>query len=398
MTDYPHGVSRTLGESISGIREPHRVAIIQDWGVGVEPLYDQYDATQLAFEDALASGLLDRPVELQVVEVEGLPFRRATTMLKAVEDVVRDFDPIAIIGPHTSENAPVIKPWAERAGIPFIAMSGALQMAGPWTFLTPNGTFCDEAILMVDHAVDVHRAERIGIIREDNLLGDEFAIHLKRRAQARGIAVVADVALGSFITAEEGLKAVDRMRTSGAQAYMYVGFGATAGAVLSASQELAADGYDAARITMSIFMGTIEGLVKMDGPQYGGLISNFEGWIGVDQFDERNEHFTAMLDRFEKRFDGRRPVHCYTAQGYDMGNVVAHGLAYAKPVSREGLREGLEQVRRVPATVGGPGNVLSFGPYDHRGYKGDYIVLRQIRDGQNVLAPVAHRTKSSYVI
>jgi len=244
---------------------------------------------------------------------------------------------------------------------------------------------------MVDHAVDVHGAERIGIIREDNLLGDEYAIHLKRRAQARDIAIVADVALGSFITAEEGTSAVERMRASGAQAYMYVGFGATAGAVLAASQELAAEGYGAVRITMSIFMGTIEGLVKMDGPQYGGLISNFEGWIGVDQFDERNEHFTAMLDRFEKRFDGRRPVHCYTAQGYDMGNVVAHGLALAKPLSREGLREGLEQVRMVPATVGGPGNLLSFGPYDHRGYKGDYIVMRQILNGQNVLAPVAQR-------
>ena len=281
----------------------------------------------------------------------------------------------------------MLKPYAEQIGIPFIAMSGALQMAGPWTFLTPNGTFCDEAILMVDHAIDVHGAERIGIIREDNLLGDEYAVYLKRRAQTRGIAVVADVALGSFITPEEGVQAVERMRTSGAQAYMYVGFGATAGAVLAASQKLAADGYDAARITMSIFMGTIKGLVKMDGPQYGGLIGNFEGWIGVDQFDERNEHFVAMLDRFEKRFDGRRPVHCYTAQGYDMGNAVAHGLALAKPVSREGLRAGLEQVRKVPATVGGPGNEISFGPYDHRGYKGDYIVMRQIIDGQNVLAP-----------
>jgi hypothetical protein len=50
----------------------------------------------------------------------------------------------------------------------------------------------------------------------------------------------------------------------------------------------------------------------------------------------------------------------------------------------------------VPATVGGPGNVLSFGPYDHRGYKGDYIVMRQILNGHNVLAPVAHDAKSSY--
>ena len=324
-----------------GVREPHRVAIIQDWGVGVEPLYDQYDATQLAFEDALANGLIDRPVELKVVEVEGLPYTRATTILNAVDKVVREFDPIAIIGPHTSENAPIVKPYAESVGIPYVMMPGALDMAGPWTFLTPNGTFCDEAILMVDQAVDVHGVQRLGMIREDNLLGDEYAIYIKRRAQERGISIVADVVLGAFIEAEEGVQAIEAMRDSGAQAYVYVGFGATAMSVLGASQKLAAEGFDVPRITMSIFMGTIKGIVNLDGPQYGGLIGNYEGWTGVDQFDERNGHFVAMLDRFEKRFKGRRPMHCYTAQGYDMGNVVAHGLSLAKPVSRDGLRRAL---------------------------------------------------------
>jgi ABC-type branched-subunit amino acid transport system substrate-binding protein len=373
-------ISLTLPKASSGVREPHRVAIIQDWGVGLQPLYDQYDATQLAFDEATESGLLDRPVELKVVEVEGLPYARTTTLLDAVDATVREFAPIAIIGPHTSENVPVINPYAEQVGIPFIAMCGGLELAGPWTFLTPNGTFADEAILMVDHAVDRCGASRIGVIHEDNLLGDEYVADIKRRALVRDVGVVADVAVGSFIDADAASAAVAAMRDAGAEAYMYVGFGANAFAILSASQKLAAEGYNAARITMSIFMGTIEGLAP-----YVGLIDNFEGWVGVDQFDERNVTFTSMLDRFEKRF-GRRPVHCYTAQGYDMGNVVAHGLARAKPHSREGLRRSLETIRRLDAAAGGPGNHISFGRYDHRGYKGDYIVMRQIRDGRNRLA------------
>jgi branched-chain amino acid transport system substrate-binding protein len=383
MADHADAISLTLPKPTSGVREPHRVAIIQDWGVGLQPLYDQYDATQLAFDEAHESGLLDRPVELKVVEVEGLPYARATTLLDAVDATVQEFAPIAIIGPHTSENVPVINPYAEKVGIPFIAMCGGLELAGPWTFLTPNGTFPDEAVLMVDHAVDVSGASRIGLIREDNLLGDEYATYIKSRAHVRGASVVADVAVGSFIDADAAAAAVEAMREAGAQAYMYVGFGANAFAVLGASQKFAADGYDAARITMSIFMGTIEGLAP-----YVGLVDNFEGWVGVDQFDERNVTFTSMLDRFEKRF-GRRPVHCYTAQGYDMGNVVAHGLARAKPHSREGLRRGLETIRRLDAASGGPGNHISFGRYDHRGYKGDYIVMRHIRNGQNMLAPLA---------
>ena len=381
MLDYPDGISRTLTAASYGIREPHRVAIIQDWGVGLQPLYDQYDATQLAFEEAYESGLIDRPVELKVVELEGLPYARATSVLDAVDATVREFEPIAIIGPHTSENVPVVKPYAEKIGIPYINMAGALDVGGPWSFLTPNGTFSDESIIMVDYAVDVCGASRIGIIREENVLGDEYAHYIKRHARLRNIAIVADKAVGSFIDEEGGRAAIAAMRDSNADAYMYVGFGATAFSVLAASQEFARNGYDVPRITMSIFMATIEGL----GP-YSGQLDNFEGWVGVDQYDENNETFMSMLDRFEKRF-GRRPMHCYTAQGFDMGNAVAQGLSLAKPMSRDGLRRALEQVRRVPATAGGPGNCISFGPYDHRGYKGEFVVMRQYRDGNNTLAP-----------
>ena len=158
-----------------GVKESHRVAIVQDWGAGVQPLYDQYDATRLAFEEATARGLLDRPVEVEVLEFEGLPFGQTSTFARRIEDMIREFDPIALIGPHTSENVPALLPHLERWGIPTIAMSGTMNTASPWIFLTPNGTFSDEGILMVDHCVEVFEGQRLGIIREDNLLGDEYA-------------------------------------------------------------------------------------------------------------------------------------------------------------------------------------------------------------------------------
>ena len=40
----------------------------------------------------------------------------------------------------------------------------------------------------------------------------------------------------------------------------------------------------------------------------------------------------------------------------------------------------------LPATMGSPGTVVGFGPYDHRGYKGtDYLVLRTVKDGREGL-------------
>lgn len=363
---------------VAGVREPHRVAIFQDWGVGKQPLYDQYDATALAFEEATASGMLDRPVELKVVECEGLPFKRTSTVLKALRELVDDWDPIALIGPHVTENILALKDHIERWQIPNVVMSGTMHAAGPWTFLTPNGTFSDEAILMTNWLAD-RDARCIGIIREDNSLGDEYAQWMRAQARVRGVAVASDIIVGSFIDEDDARSAMETLQTSGADGYAYVGFGATAVQILAASTEAAKNGYDVPRITMSIFMGSIPGI------GYGLTPEHYEGWVGVDQYDERNPAFMAMLDRFAARYGGRRPMHCYTAQGYDMGNALAHGLARAKPMSRNGVRIGLENVRRVPATAGGAGNVISFGPYDHRGYKGDYITLRRFRDGQNVL-------------
>jgi hypothetical protein len=55
-------------------------------------------------------------------------------------------------------------------------------------------------------------------------------------------------------------------------------------------------------------------------------------------------------------------------------------------VNPRGVKGGLEQVRMLPAAMGAPGTVIGFAPYDHRGYKGDYLVLRGYRDGVEGLA------------
>ena len=61
---------------------------------------------------------------------------------------------------------------------------------------------------------------------------------------------------------------------------------------------------------------------------------------------------------------------------------MAWGLSLAKPQDPEGLKRGLERVHRLPAAVGAPGTYISFGPYDRRGYKGPFVVLRRIENGE----------------
>ena len=48
----------------------------------------------------------------------------------------------------------------------------------------------------------------------------------------------------------------------------------------------------------------------------------------------------------------------------------------------DGVRDGLDRIRWMPATNGGPGTYVQFGPGDHKGYKGDFLTIRELRGGE----------------
>lgn len=110
-----------------------------------------------------------------------------------------------------------------------------------------------------------------------------------------------------------------------------------------------------------------------DGP------GEFEGWVGIDQYDEANPVFEAMVDAFEARF-GRRVGHIYQAIGYDIGRTLASTMSPSTP---EGLRDALERVRMLPAATGGRRTLISFARNVRRGYQGNYLVLRTVESGVN---------------
>ncbi len=108
-----------------------------------------------------------------------------------------------------------------------------------------------------------------------------------------------------------------------------------------------------------------------------------EGWHGVDQLGEdgANPNYNAMIDRFEKRF-GRVSRNVVVALAYDTARVAIHGIANAAIPEPRWVKEGMERIRWMPATNGGPGTYIQFGPYDRKGYKGDFLTIRELRDGE----------------
>ena len=50
----------------------------------------------------------------------------------------------------------------------------------------------------------------------------------------------------------------------------------------------------------------------------------------------------------------------------------------------EGMRVGLERVKRIPAVTGEQGTIAGFGQWKRAALEGGYLVLRRWVDGQSV--------------
>ena len=88
-----------------------------------------------------------------------------------------------------------------------------------------------------------------------------------------------------------------------------------------------------------------------------------------------------QLERFQARF-GRVSRNVVVALSYDSARAALSGIANALIAIPDEVRAGLEKIKWMPCTNGGPATYLTFAPHDHRGYKGDFLTIRELRGGE----------------
>jgi ABC-type branched-subunit amino acid transport system substrate-binding protein len=160
------------------------------------------------------------------------------------------------------------------------------------------------------------------------------------------------------------------MREAGTEGLYYGGYGYACFHFGAALQELA---WDPPRI-----MGTAFMFYSNKNEWAGGI----EGWHGIDQLgeDAANPNYNAMVQRFSKRF-GREARNVVVALAYDTARAAILGIANASIALPAEVKAGLERIKWMPCTNGGPATYLTFAAYDHRGYKGDFLTIRELRGG-----------------
>jgi ABC-type branched-subunit amino acid transport system substrate-binding protein len=352
---------------------PHKIGVLVDLPhfPGCAKLF--VEGLEIAFEEMAERGIGDRPVELVVREYEAQPWKSGHANARYYRELVEEEEVLAVAGPMSTDNSLALLPELERLRVPSISISGTQEYVGDYAFSLPNGGMADEPMVLAAWLRGEGR-RRIAVIHEaPSQIGEEYMLHFRRAAALEGLEIAA-VETASPV-AEEGV-IEDRLRKlkgSEPDALVYLGLGRLTPKLSAALERLE---WSPHRLMCTAFVGAAY------SPERAAV---YTGWIGLDQFDERNPAFQRLLGRYEKRNGGALewPTSVFSC-GYDIGRCFAIALDRMRIATGESLRDALETVTRLPAATGAPGTIVGFSRRNHRGFHGaDYLLLRGVTDGKN---------------
>jgi branched-chain amino acid transport system substrate-binding protein len=326
-----------------------------DIGVGLEA------NLRLAVDPLVASGRIDRDVEFVHAYGLGLPEGTAVAVERAYEKLAAD-GVLAVVGPAIGDNALVATPLADRFELPTINWAGTERARSDWMFHLQVGSHEDESIVMARHLAGLG-ISRVGVLHDRSPIGRRYFGFFQSESEALGLTVAASTSIGPVATTAEA--EVERLRSASVDAVVYLGLGLVTPAVSAA---LRAAGLDVPRV--------------MNTAGLRGYLPSFaeqiDGWTYVDMVSDDNRVFAALKERDPSGFA------VGLAYGYDLGQVLAEGLARATETTRRGVREGLENVKWIPAAEGYDGTMLSLGHFDRGALHGRYLVMRQWQGTRSV--------------
>jgi branched-chain amino acid transport system substrate-binding protein len=313
-----------------------------------------------------ASGRIKAPVEFVHAYGLGLPSGTVEAIEQAYQDLARQ-DVLLIVGPAIADNAMIATPLAERMRVPTINWSGAERARGKYMFQLQVGSHEDESLLIARHLSHVG-AKRLGVVYDVSPVGTRHLNYLEDEAAVLGLDLAVRDGISPLATAAG--EPVATVLAARPDALVYLGSGVSAPAVAEAARVAGWDG-------ISVMNAPAPGIATSD------WIARCRGWFHIAMHSASNRTLQTLCEDLAIALEDR----AVAARGHDLGRLVAEGIARAHGHTREGLRNGLEQVKWLPAAEGEDGTLLSFGVQDHGALHGRFLVVRQWLDGKSVETP-----------
>ena len=345
--------------------EARTVAILADHPAAGSASF--VDVVRVAFADVRASGRLGLELRLIEEHADGLPTGSAAAVESAFARLC-DSDAIAVIGPAISDNALIVRDLADAAGLPCINWTGGELTRSAWMFHYQVGSLEEEPGFLALHLV-AQGVRRIALVSDDSIVGLRYREFFLMAAQRFGIAIVDHTGL-SHRSDNDLANALDRLRAHEPAAIVYLG-------LWSCAHQLARALSDAAWRPRLLLANS----ALMYGHASRDWSLAWEGWRYVDAYSDGN----TVLREIRQRGGAPTAVAAVTAAAaYDMGRLVAEGIASAAEPTRAGVKLGLERVKLIPAALGADGTTMGFGVWERAALKGRYLVLREWRGGASI--------------
>ena len=305
----------------------------------------------------------DRAVEFVGVHARGLPSGSARQVERGFVELV-DAGVLAVVGPSISDNALVVRPLTDTHRVPAINYSGGERTRSEWMFHYQVGSLDEEPVVLAAHLAG-RSLRSVALAHDHSAVGRGYAEAFADACLAEGVELTTSVAVSAL--ASDLSPVVRRLVSTDPDCLCYLGLGVAARAMALA---LADAKWDKPVVANSALMF---------GYGMRDWRAGWEDWVYVDTISDANTARAALAALSPATAKGPIGV-----AAYDMGRLLGEGLARAAHLTPQGVRDGLEKVKALPAASGVEGTVMGFGAYDHGALKGPYLVLRTWRDGKTV--------------
>ena len=325
-----------------------------------------------AFEWAVRLGLdevgarLPGPVEFVHESAAGLPLPGGSeASVRAAFARLEEAGVLAVLGPAITDNALVVRDQADAAGLATLNYTGCELTRSPAGFHYQIGSLEDEPTFLADHLLE-RGLTKVALIDDATFIGRRMSDFFVDAAAALGLDVVFHTTLTN--PAAGAARALETARAAGPEALVSLGLWDLPRVL---SLEMAAASWEVAACANSAL------IYGHSDPEWA---RGWEGWTYCDTYSEANRRYAALA---EQAAAAGRAAGPGPAGQFDMGRLIGEALAHAHPLTRSGVRAGLERVKSLPAASGQEGTLMGFGHQDRGALKGRFIVIRQWRDGRS---------------
>jgi branched-chain amino acid transport system substrate-binding protein len=325
---------------------------------------DDFEASlRRGVDEVAGEGRLDRDVEFLRVEATGLPIGTEHALVGGF----RDLDAagcLAVIGPSISDNGLVVAPLADAAGLSCLNYTGGERTRGRCGFHYQVGSLEEEPVVLAQRLA-ARGLRRPAVVFDRSPVGRRYNECFDAATTGAGLEVAGTAGISPV--AEQVTATLERLRALEPDALVYLGLGVSSHPVAVGLAELAWG------VPVVANSALLFGYLRPDWRDA------WAGWEYVDVVADDNERRRQLAARASAAAAG--PMGC---AALDMGRLLAEAVVRADHLTRAGLRDGFERVKRLPATCGRDGTTMGFGHFDHGALHGDYLVLRTWEGGRSV--------------